>query len=90
MARNFHIPPLQGGLPLRPDLDGLLAPPAGEPQLRRWSIRIAEEVACEVGAIAGLKSLSVNALVMVALDRVLTDAPGRRGAREGAADARRI
>ena len=76
MARNFHIPPLQGGLAARPDLDALLAPPetpAGKERLRRWSIRIAEEVALEVEAIATLKSLSVNALVMVALDRLLKE-----------------
>lgn len=76
MTRNFFIPPQPGALAPRTDLDTLLAPPsppAGEPQLRRWSIRIAEEVALEVEAIARLKSLSINALVMVALDRLLKE-----------------
>lgn len=76
MARNFAIPPQPGALAPRPDLAALLAPPsppAGEPQLRRWSMRIAEEVAVEVEAIARLKGLSVNALVMVALDRLLKE-----------------
>ena len=76
MARNVFVPPQPGGLPARPDLAALLAPPeppAGEPRLRRWSTRVAEEVALEVEAIARLKSLSVNALVMVALDKLLKE-----------------
>ena len=76
MTRTFFIPPQPGALAPRPDLDALLAPPetpAEKEQLRRWSTRIAEEVAVEVEAIARLKSLSVNALVMVALDRLLKE-----------------
>jgi hypothetical protein len=76
MARNFHLPPPQAGLRPRPDLDALLAPQEtrlGKERLRRWSTRIAEEVACEIEAIARLKSVSVNALVMIALDRLLKE-----------------
>jgi hypothetical protein len=75
MAKPFSLPAV-GGVPRRPDLDALLAlrmPPADETRLRRWSTRVAEEVACEVEAIARLKSLSVNALIMVALDRLLKE-----------------
>ena len=50
----------------------------GGAAVARWSTRIAEEVAVEVEAIARLKGLSVNALVMVALDRLLKE-HGRLG-----------
>jgi hypothetical protein len=40
-------------------------------RLRRWTIRLPECVASELEAIAKIKGLSLNALVMVALDEML-------------------
>lgn len=40
--------------------------------LRRWTVRLPDNVASELAAIAEFKNISVNALVMVALDELLT------------------
>jgi hypothetical protein len=45
--------------------------------LRRWTIRVPEEVAREVEDLARSKRISVNALLSFALDKTLADS-GRR------------
>lgn len=59
--------------------------PSGDLPLRCWTIRIHEEVARELEALAVQKRVSINALVISLIDKLLVDS-GRPSVEELAPD----
>ena len=74
MAKTTKVPAMDANPTTRRSLSDAFRPkPLPHPRLRCWTARVAEEVAVEIEAIARAQRLSINQILAVGLDRILSE-----------------